>query len=111
MSKSTLSIDGNLRRGALLLALLVCVLYQGTIRSGFQYDDFHSIVRNPHLIPANVGQFFLDPGLFSVNPESTMYRPLLLTTFTLNRWMSGDEPWSYHLANVLLHAGNASVGI
>ena len=109
MSKSTLSIDGNLRRGALLLALLVCVLYQGTIRSGFQYDDFHSIVRNPHLIPANVGQFFLDPGLFSVNPESTMYRPLLLATFTLNRWMSGDEPWSYHLANVLLHAGNAAI--
>jgi tetratricopeptide (TPR) repeat protein len=105
-SKSTLSIDGSQRRVALLLVLLVAVVYQGTLRSGFHYDDFHAVVRNPHLSLSNTVNFFSDPSMFSVNPESAMYRPLLLTTFSLNRAVSGDRPWSYHLGNVILHAAN-----
>jgi tetratricopeptide (TPR) repeat protein len=101
-----LSIDGSQRRVALLLVLLVAVLYQGTLRSGFHYDDFHAVVRNPHLSLSNTVNFFHDPSMFSVNPESAMYRPWLLTTFSLNRAVSGDRPWSYHLGNVMLHAAN-----
>ncbi len=104
-----MSIDRSHRRTALLLVLLVGVLYQGTLRSGFHYDDFHSIVRNPHLTLANTVSFFRDPALFSVNPESSMYRPFLLMTFSLNRAISGDLPWSYHLGNVILHAANSVV--
>ncbi|MBT6144206.1 MAG: tetratricopeptide repeat protein, partial [Gemmatimonadetes bacterium] len=109
MSKSTLSTDGSFRRSALLLVLLVGVIYSASLRAGFHYDDFHSIVRNPHLSLTHLTAFFVDPGLFSVNPESAMYRPLLLTTYALNRLISAGDAWSYHLINVILHAASTIV--
>ncbi|MFC1527104.1 tetratricopeptide repeat protein [Candidatus Latescibacterota bacterium] len=33
-----------------------------------------------------------------------MYRPLLMVTYALNYAVSGYEPWSYHLVNVVVHA-------
>src|SRR5699024_3290869 len=31
-------------------------------------------------------------------------RPLLMASFLLNYWISGAEPFSYHLVNIALHA-------
>ena len=98
--------ERSFRRSVLLLGLLVGVVYGPSLRAGFHYDDFHSIVHNPHLTTNNLGAFYEDPGLFSVNPNSAMYRPFLLTTFSLNRLISGGHAWSYHLVNVLLHAAS-----
>ena len=93
---------------ALLIAAATVVVYGGTVSHGFHYDDFHSIVRNPAIRSlANVGDYFLDPGLFSVNAESAMFRPLLLVSYALNHAVSGDGPAGYHAVNVLWHAANA----
>lgn len=95
----------------LSLFLLTCVLYAGSLRNGFHYDDFHAVVRNPHIRdPARIPSFFLDPQAFSENPESAMYRPLLLLTFALDRAVFGDRPAGYHAVNVALH-GLAAVAI
>ena len=37
------------------------------------------------------------------------YIPLTRLSWSLNHALSGMRPWSYHLANVLLHAGNAAL--
>jgi protein O-mannosyl-transferase len=35
--------------------------------------------------------------------ETYLYRPLATLTYTLNHQISGLDPWSYHLVNVILH--------
>ncbi len=88
-----------------LLVLLVPVLvYLNSFGNPFHYDDRHAIVDNPHIRSlAELPAFFVDPSLFSANPEYAMYRPLLLCTFALNHALSGYEVWSYHLVNLALH--------
>ena len=95
----------------LLLLLLVTVTYSGALRNGFHFDDFHAVVENPHIRDlAQVPSFFLDAGAFSVNPESAMYRPLLLTTFAIDRALFGTDAAGYHAVNVAVH-GLATVAV
>ena len=70
---------------AALLALVVGAVYANSMAGSFHYDDFHSLVLNPHIRSLEkLPGFFVDPGLFSVDPEKAMYRPLLLVSYALN---------------------------
>ncbi|MCC7262153.1 MAG: tetratricopeptide repeat protein [Candidatus Latescibacteria bacterium] len=92
------------RHLALLVLVLPALVYLNSLGNAFHYDDTHAIVDNPHLRTlANLPAFFVDPGLFSANPEYAMYRPLLLCTFALNYALSGYAVWSYHLFSLGLH--------
>ena len=89
---------------ALCIAAVCGLLYANALSGSFHYDDFHSIVDNPHLRSlANVPAFFADPDMFSGDPEKSMYRPLLLLTYAFNYAVGGYEPWGYLLVNLLLH--------
>ena len=90
------------------LVLWVLILYANALGNSFHYDDTHSLVDNPSVRSlANVGRFFVDPGMFSAMPDTRMYRPLVLVTYAFNHALGGYEPFGYHLFNVLLHAINA----
>ena len=93
------------RRWFLPLATLAIVAtYGNSFSNSFHYDDFHSIVENPHIrVLGNIPAFFSDPSLFSSMPERAMYRPLVLVTYALNHWVHGYEIFGYHLVNVALH--------
>jgi tetratricopeptide (TPR) repeat protein len=87
-----------------LLILLAAVgVYLGTLTHGFVFDDEIAVVDNPYIRSLNVVAIF---GL----PEGTrsglhqLYRPLLNVTLALNHALTGLEPWSYHVFNILLHA-------
>ncbi len=96
------------RRWALLLALSAGVVQWLGGQDAFHYDDFHSIVHNPHLRSLeNVPRFFGDPALFSADAKQAMYRPVVLTTYALNYALDGLEPRSYRLFNIFVHALNA----
>jgi tetratricopeptide (TPR) repeat protein len=87
-----------------LLFLLVLVVYAGSLGNGFHFDDFHAVVHNPHIRSlSNIPSFFQDAGTFSVNPESAMYRPLLVTTFAIDRALFGPGALGHHAVNVALH--------
>ena len=66
-------------------------------------------MKNPDLLPATplwnlfVDDFWGTPVRHSGSHKS--YRPLCVLTFRLNYLLSGLDPFSYHLTNVLLHAG------
>ena len=97
----------SIRRQALLLLMLVCALYYNALENEFHYDDFHSIVYNPHIRElSNLPAFFSDPSLFSVDPRQAMYRPLLLVSYGVNYALAGLDPTGYHLFNGVLHAAN-----
>ncbi len=94
-------------RSASALLLVVCsaLVFINALDNGFQYDDRHSIVENPHIRElGNIGAFFSDPTFFSRDADKAMYRPLLLVTLALNYAWSGYEPYSYHLVSWALHA-------
>jgi tetratricopeptide (TPR) repeat protein len=88
----------------LLVLAVPVVVYLNAWQNPFHYDDRHALLDNPHIRTlANLPAFFVDPRLFSANPDFAMYRPLLLCTFALNHALSGYEVWSYHLFNLALH--------
>lgn len=91
-----------------LLFLCACLLYGNTLDHGFHYDDFHSVVYNPHIRSlGNTPHFFTDPTTFSVDPKQAMFRPFLLFSYALNYAWGGDDPTGYHVVNGLLHGVNA----
>ena len=94
-------------RGALLVFVSVLVVYGPGLGDRFHYDDFHSVVHNPHLrSAAHLGDFFVDPSLFSANPAGAMYRPLLLASYVAN-FAIDDRALFFRWGNLLLHAGNS----
>ena len=98
------------RGGALFIFLFASLLYVNTLGHGFHYDDFHSVVHNPHIRSlGNLPDFFTDPRTFSADPQQAMYRPVLLVTYALNYTWGADEPLGYHLVNILLHGANAAL--
>lgn len=94
-----------LQRG-LLLGGLVFLAYVNSLQGGFHYDDFHSLLQNPHVRQlGEVPRFFSDPGCFSADPEKAMYRPVLLLSYVLNYALGQYGPFGYHLVNLALHLG------
>ncbi|MFT7694526.1 MAG: 4-amino-4-deoxy-L-arabinose transferase-like glycosyltransferase, partial [Candidatus Latescibacterota bacterium] len=91
----------------ILLFASVCIVYIQALGNGFHYDDFHSLVNNPHIGTLNnIPGFFVDPTLFSLDEKQAMYRPVLLASYAMNYALLGGTPQGFHLFNVLLHAAN-----
>lgn len=87
------------------LVALCAGLYANSLQGSFHYDDFHSLVDNPHVRSgANVGRFFIDPDMFSADPDKSMYRPLLLCSYAFNYALGEYDTLGYHLVNIALHA-------
>ncbi len=91
-------------RHLLAIALAGALAFANSLENGFQFDDEHSLVENPSVrSPGNIPAFFLDPQMFSRNPGSEMYRPLVLVSYALNYRLGGYAVRGYHLANISAH--------
>jgi protein O-mannosyl-transferase len=88
------------RWSPLVAALLAFAVYAPSLRGGFLYDDHTVVVMNPYI---------RDLGAIGTVLRYEPSRPLLNLTWALNYAAGGLEPWSYHLVNVLLHAGSAAL--
>ncbi len=89
-----------------VVAVVAAAAFARTVGFGWVYDDQMEIVRNvlvhslEHLPTLFTTTVWAGSGM-----ETYLYRPLGLLTHALNYRISGQDPWSYHLVNVLLHAG------
>ncbi|PTX97848.1 hypothetical protein DB354_06100 [Opitutus sp. ER46] len=84
-----------------MLALLAA--YHNAFTTPFVFDDVPSIVENTtlrRLWPLTDVVWPQQPGGLT-----TSGRPLVNLSFAVNHAISGNEVWSYHLANFLIHAG------
>src|SRR5207247_9944540 len=68
----------------------------GVIHGDFQYDDFFTILENPHL----------DRWQTFIGHLDHMVRPVLYATFLVDRSLYGNSAAGYHLLNLLLHLGS-----
>lgn len=88
----------------LLAAATALALYGRTLGYGWVFDDATEVVQNTFVRSlSHLGQIFRNTAWAGSGVETYVYRPLPTATFALNYQISGLEPWSYHLVNVLLH--------
>ena len=60
-------------RFPLALGGIVAISYGNSLSGSFHYDDFHSLVANPHVRTlTNIPSFFVDPGLFSSDADKAI---------------------------------------
>src|SRR5216110_110617 len=86
-----------------LLVAMTLAVYANSLRGPFVYDDIPSIAENPtirHFRPLR--DVLLPPAAGGVSVSG---RPILNLSFAINHAISGEAVWSYHLLNVLIHAG------
>jgi Flp pilus assembly protein TadD len=83
----------------LCIVLATAAAYQGTLSGPLIYDDNVWITWNPSIRSLqSIGDVLHPP------PGSMVYgRPVLSLSLALNHAVSGNAPWSYHLANLAIH--------
>src|SRR5438132_225929 len=91
-----------------LALLLTALVFGGTLRFDFIYDDWPQIVNNPvvqawHFVPG----YFIHHVWSHIYPTwpGNYYRPLFLLWLRLNHALFGLQPFGWHLTTVLAHLG------
>lgn len=103
---SLANIRGRQFAGAFLgvLAFGLAVAYGRSFHVGFYFDDSYGIRDNSAIRSlASVPSFFTDPYTLTTVHENVDLRPILVTTYALNYAVSGNDPWSYHALNLVIH--------
>jgi hypothetical protein len=90
---------GNWRSYYFVIAALVIYavfqVYGPALRGPFVYDDFSLPFYNPYFPTASLSAWI------------TGVRPLLMFSYWANFQLSGRNPFSYHVANLLFHLANS----
>ncbi len=86
--------------------LLVLAAFSPALRDGFAQDDTDIVKRNPIVARGDVLQIFSSPYWAGTSaPDRTLYRPLTILSFAVERRLVGDpRPGVSHAVNLLLHA-------
>ncbi len=88
--------------------IFVFLVYSNTFQSQWILDDYYNIVLNPdQRLVDEVGG--LTKTIRAIIANDRLDRPLARLSFALNRAVGGENPWSYHLLNTLIHAMAAFV--
>lgn len=89
----------------ILAVALSFVLFGNGIGGDFVFDDTIVIVGNPFISGQLDGfwEIFTNP-YFASQPLPGLYRPLTIASYSLNAFLFGFSPVSFHIVNILLHA-------
>ena len=79
-----------------VLALLGIGAYWNSLHAPFVFDDIDSVERNPIV-------------RFATQPYRHSPRSLLFLTFAFNNWLNGQNPFGYHIVNLVLHILNGLI--
>ena len=95
----------GIRAGLLALLAVVYLVYSGSLRFGFVYDDIFQIVGNERLdSPRYIPGFFTQHVWAHVSGTgANLYRPLFLLWLFANNQVFAHEAFGWHFTSVLLH--------
>ena len=79
-----------------VLALLGIGAYWNSLHAPFVFDDIDSVERNPIV-------------RFATQSYRHSPRSLLFLTFAFNNWLNGQNPFGYHIVNLVLHILNGLI--
>jgi tetratricopeptide (TPR) repeat protein len=91
----------------LAIPLLVVILYGGSLKAPFVYDDRVHIVENPLVSSFQSGVDVSAIRAVFEQPSGLAGRPLLLITYGLNYAQSGLSPEAFRKINLFIHTANA----
>jgi tetratricopeptide (TPR) repeat protein len=96
---------GVSRLEALLLALVAALPFLNGLPADFTYDD-KLIIRDNERIsePARIGEIFTTQYFGGSLSSAQNYRPAVLLTYAVERWLHGNRPPLFRAVNVALHA-------
>ena len=92
----------------LFIALIIIIVFSGSLKNGFVWDDKYLILNNPYVkswsyIPHIFGtQLYSGSGV-----ESNFYRPFQLLSFSIDYFIWGANPYGFHLTSLGLHILNS----
>jgi protein O-mannosyl-transferase len=107
-NKQQIPVPGIKRKLFIFLFFLVAVpsvIYLNVVNFGYSGLDDSSITQNVNSLqgnPLNLGSAFTHDA-FMGDKGDTFYRPMQVITFMLDAHVAGNEPWIYHLSNLILH--------
>jgi hypothetical protein len=89
-----------------IAACAAALLYINTTGFRFTYDDAGVVLGHPQVTGEEWSAIWTSPYHVGadVRVPTGAYRPLTIASLAANHAVSGLDPWSYHLVNVLLHA-------
>ena len=91
-----------------LLILLSIITYINTFSNKLFYDDEELIYKNIYVQNLKfLPKYFTENMIAGAGKISNMYRPLLLVSFAVDHLIWKNNPFGYHLTNVLLHSTNS----
>src|SRR5712692_5618154 len=82
-----------------LLALLVFLVFQGTLTNGFVYDDGKQILENPFVTNPHLWRRIFTGSVWSFMGGATgtnFYRPLHIFSYWLLYRLAGPDPAVFH---------------
>ncbi|KQZ80048.1 hypothetical protein ASD55_05030 [Rhodanobacter sp. Root561] len=85
--------------------LLVALVYSTGLRGGWLFDDYPNIVDNQGVHPVDASIASLVRAALS-SPASEFKRPLASLSFAANYLVSGLDPYSWKLTNLIIHLMN-----
>ncbi len=92
----------------ILILVVSSVIYSNSLDNSFQYDDAFNIVENTLIRDfKNIPAFFTKPVSSSSPRWKAGYRPLLMTSFTINYKLGKLNVRGYHIVNILFHIMNS----
>ena len=90
----------------LLIVVFGGMLYGNTLDNEFIYNDFQMVGDNSFIrSPGNLRYFFADK--YFVGSREGTYRPLVTLTLFADHTLWKDDPFGYHLTNLIIHVLNA----
>ena len=94
--------EPSLARARALLVLLALLSFANGLPNGFTYDDLSIVRDNPRLESPSGAVQILKVGYWG--ETSDVYRPVVLLSFAVQRWIHGPSAPLLRAANVFLHA-------
>ncbi len=93
---------------AALAALVASALYAITLGGTYIYDDAYIVGQDPRVHQPKLWGQFWTHDWFNGGLDN-LYRPLVSQSFGIQMWLHGDRRWTFHLVNILLHAGASAL--
>ncbi len=93
------------RAAALGLVVLAVLPFLNGLPDDFTYDDKLIISGNDRIAsPSKVGEVFTTQYFGGSLASAQNYRPVLLLTYGVQRWVHGNRAWLFRAVNVAVHA-------
>jgi len=94
------------RPEALLIAVCAVLPFLNGLPADFTYDDKLIIRDNERIAePSRVGEIFTTQYFGGSLASAQNYRPAVLLTYAVQRWVHGNRPTLFRAVNVAFHAG------